>query len=189
MSEKQDYLRTRKTRVRQLYLRDNLEAPAIAARLIEDGTIETKSEESALRLVRADVAEIKKEIAAERGEIAAHDGGASLDAQLKELERLEFSYRGQVALAENDEIVTTVIPTQNGEMVIEKPKVAAGVKQRALKDAAIIAQRIAEKEAEIAKATAEQSESGEEAMTPGLTILESGDTIPNLIAKNNLRVN
>jgi hypothetical protein len=49
------YLEKRKRRVRELYEKEGLQARDIAARLVDEGTIETLDEslESAIRLVRA----------------------------------------------------------------------------------------------------------------------------------------
>jgi hypothetical protein len=69
---KRQYLDRRRRRVRELFRFEGLQPREIAEILVKDGTIETADEslESALRLVRSDVAEIRAEIDDERTEDA-----------------------------------------------------------------------------------------------------------------------
>jgi hypothetical protein len=84
---KERYIARRQRRVRELYIGEGLQPRAIAERLVKDGTIETTDEslESALRLVRSDVAAIREEIDAERAEDAKPFTVNEIDALEREL--------------------------------------------------------------------------------------------------------
>lgn len=178
---KQQYLARRRRRVRELYRGDGLTPREIAERLVKDGTIETTDEslESALRLVRQDVAAIREEIDAERAEdskpIHASNEIDAIERELADLrkehqrqemiadgEPVEMCARSRVRLAEcvqpecgalgshapfvGPAIGITIADTPQGPITTYKALWPSGTRQKASKDAAILARQIRETE-------------------------------------------
>jgi hypothetical protein len=157
-TSKRAYLARRKRRVRELYL-DGLDPRDIAVKLVEDGTIETTDEslESAARLVRGDVAEIKAEIESVRIQ-DAQVAGSERDALERKLKRLRAEYERQVMIAngEPDEtgveaVIVTTMDTPNGPLTSQRPKWPASSRQKASKDASILAEKIGDVEIALAR--------------------------------------
>src|ERR1700694_1616641 len=97
-SSKKAYIARRRRRVREGFIGEGLAPREIAAKLVADGTIETTDEslESAIRIVRSDVAGIRGEIDAEREEDdQQHAASNTADAMERELARLRTEQRRQ----------------------------------------------------------------------------------------------
>lgn len=181
------YLAKRDARIEHLFMREGMEPRDITTAMLADGTLKSKTRESAERTVRAVVAKIRERIDTSRVEdakpvVATND----VDAMERRLARLRWSHQKNVEIAEDESFITTNMLTPNGAVVIEKSKWPPGVRQKAAKDAAGIANQIAE--LEIALAAKRQTEVGvgEAAGDGGLTIIESDLTIPELIERNGI---
>lgn len=183
---KRMYLAKRKKRVRELYIHGRLEPRDIAAKLVDDGTIETTDEslESAVRLVRGDVAKIRAEITSHReGDADASVAFNEIDALEYELadlrkerdrqqliadgEPIEMCARSSVpppacanplCLAEEKHVPyvgpaigVTITYTPQGPMTSYKALWPAGVRQKASKDAAILAEKVSKLEVALAE--------------------------------------
>jgi hypothetical protein len=221
---KKAYLVRRKRRVRELYL-EGYDAPEIARQCVAEGVIETIDEslESAIRLVRADIAEFRRELSAHRAADANPEvAGSEIDALERKLRRLREAHADQrrIATGEPTEICArsrfeiaactdrtcgatgkhmpfvgpaigvVITDTPQGAMTSYKALWPAGVRQKAVKDAALLAEKIAELEIVIAvrRAADAASAGGDGADQGGLTIVESDKSIDELI-EINLSVN
>jgi len=101
------YLAKRKKRVREIFEREGLQPRDIAARLVNEGVIETLDEslESATRLVRADLKEIRLSIDTGRAADAVPAlAGNEIDALERELAELRRQHARQELIAEGEPI-------------------------------------------------------------------------------------
>jgi hypothetical protein len=130
----------RNARIAQLFFVEGLETTDIAERLMEEGLLESKSEESAKKTVRNEIARIKEHRRAD-----AEQNEDDQTAKERHLARMGYAVRKLVALIENEDVITKVIGmTKDGTPVTtEVPAVTAAVKQKAMKDLAAISERIA----------------------------------------------
>ena len=182
---KREYLAKRRRRVRELYVDFGLTSRQIAEKLVSAGVIETTDEslESAIRLVRSDVAEIRREVDAERDEDGKREvAGSAGDALRRQLERLRYSYEKQREIADDESIVTSTMTTPNGVIVTEKPKWPPGVRQKAAKDAVLIAKEISQLETELAtKSEVATTAAGAKSQVPPFRMVFSGRPLEDLI--------
>jgi hypothetical protein len=184
------YLSKRDARITHLFLREGFEPRDIASTMLDEGTLRSDSYESAVRTVRGVVAKIRHGIDADRG----HDAAAAvatneIDALERKLRRLRADHAWQVSVSDDDSVITRNMVTPNGPMVIEKDRWPAGVRQKARKDAAALAEKIADLEIVLAsKRHADTDKAGSGAESGGLVIIESEKSIAELIAAN-LNVN
>lgn len=198
LESKRAYIARRKRCVRELYVREGYEVRDIAAALVADETITTTDEslESAIRLVRSDVAEIRAELDGLRSADAQPNvAGNEVDALERKLERLRKEHRRQESIASGepdeqgrDAQLTTTTDTPGGPIIVVRPKWPAGVRQKASKDACTLAEKIAEIEITLAEKRRSEEEDGTSAQDGGLTIVESDKSLQELIARN-LHVN
>jgi hypothetical protein len=220
---KKRYLARRMKRVRELYLRDGLEPRDIAAELVKDGTIETTDEsfESAIRLVRGDVAKIRAEIDGRRAadsekKVAINE----IDALERELAELRKAHADQKLIAAGEPtemcarsrypiiactnpdclatgkhfpfvapaIGVTMTDTPQGMMTSYRALWPAGVRQKASKDAAILAEKISKLEivlSEKRRAPMQPGKGEDDGPGDGLfQIVTSGKPMNDLIATN-----
>lgn len=184
------YLAKRDARIEQLYVREGEEPRDIAVKMLEEGTLTSKSEESAIRTVRGIVAIIRTRLDGARSDDSKSEVATNeVDALERKLKRLREDHAWQLAKSEDETTVTHTMVTPNGPLLIEKAKWPAGVRQKARKDAAMLAEKIADLEIALAARRAIEVERdagvGE---SGGLTIIESDKSIAELIDRN-LRVN
>lgn len=201
---KKAYLAKRKARVRELYIHARLEPRDIAAKLVHDGTIETTDEslESAVRLVREDVRELREQITRHRSGDAdatvAFDEIDALEYELSDL-RSERDRQKRIADGEPDEngkeavLIVTMMGAEGEPFQFEKPKWPAGVRQKAGKDAAQLTKDISKLEVALAEkrrliAEAAKRSGGDKGKAVGaddvFTIHTSGDQFDDLVARN-----
>ncbi len=159
---KAQYLKKRRARVRELYIHERLEPRNIARRLVDEGSIETSDEslESAIRLVRDDVKSIRAEINSRRGADAdatvAFDEVDALEYELADL-RHERDRQKRIADGEPDTdgkeavYIVTMMGAGGEPIQFEKPKWPPGVRQKAGKDAALLAEKVSKLEVALAE--------------------------------------
>jgi hypothetical protein len=197
---KKTYLAKRKARVRQLHIHEHMGTRDIAAKLVNDGTIETSDEslESAIRLVREDVREIRAELSRERDEDApvSFDALDALEYELTDL-RIERDYQRMIARGEPDEngqeaeLVTNMIGKGGEPVPFIRPKWPAAVRQKASKDAAILAEKISKLEVALAEKRAAKKPATQGKASDGapvddgiFRIVTSGKPVDDLIQEN-----
>jgi hypothetical protein len=194
VESKKSYLAKRLARVRELYMHEGLEPVDIAERLVDEGAIKTSSDtlDSAVRLVRADVALIRKGVDAQR-KTDAPLVSRDLDVLERELLRLRRELRRQEIIAAGepgpdgkDATITTSTITPEGVIVMTRPKWPAGVRQKASRDASRLATEISKIEMVLSEKRSVEAEGSAEkdAMAGGLTIIESDKSIEELIKQN-----
>ena len=186
------YLARRDARIEQLFLREGYEPRDIADAMLDDGTLQSDSVESARRVVRSVVAKIRARIDGDRGEdsrpvVATND----IDALERKLRRLrsDLAWQNMVAAGEPntdgaEATVTTTVDTPNGIITSVRPKWPAGKRVDAKKAASALAEKIAELEIALSTKRALISEAEQHTGDGGLTIIESDKTIPELIRAN-----
>ncbi len=110
---------------------------------------------------------------------------------MRELAALQEARQAQLKISKDESLIPIVTRVKRGksvtEIVTKKPKVAAGVRQKAAKDAAILARQIANVEKLIAARKAEsgaERERSENAKGGLFEIVVSGKSINSLIAHN-----
>lgn len=183
---KREEIRKRNARIAELYT-DGYETTQITERMLTEGSLASKSFTSAARTVRIAVADLRRELAVDRREIGKIAGGEILDAMIREHGRVLKEYRRQLDIAADEEFITITVSTPNGPIVTSKPRTATGTRQRASKDAATLSKELGRIEAQIAQKRAEiaePTERGEANFEPGLTIIRSELSIPELIERN-----
>lgn len=187
------YLRRRDARIDELYFSEGLEPRDIATRMLREETLGSVSDESAVRTVRGVVAKLRKRIESERVE----DGQITValtraDSLEREISRLRFEHQRQVRIADGEPdssgkeaTITSSVDTPQGMITSVRPKWPAGVRQKASRDAATLAQKISKLEADLTDLRFNELEKGKDgAADGGLTIIESDKSIPELIVKN-----
>lgn len=106
-TSKRDYISRRKARVRDLYVTERLAPREIAARLVQEETIETTDEslESAIRIVRGDVAALRSELVSHRsGDADPSLAFDDLDALEAELTGLRVERDRQLVIAAGEPV-------------------------------------------------------------------------------------
>lgn len=153
---KRGAVQQRKRAVRKLFLLEGLDASEIAERLLETGELVSRSFDSAARIVRGDVAELKGLAEFSRGEQDKADAlveSANLldPVLLRKLSRLNDAFRDCQKVIDDDSTVETVIDGPQGITRIRRPRFSATAIGKAIKDKSHIALRLAEVEQEIAE--------------------------------------
>lgn len=224
---KKTYLAKRKNRVRELYIHDRMQPRDIAARLVADGVIETTDEslESAVRLVRDDVREIREELVRYRsGDAAPAVAFDEIDAMENELADLRREHTRQRMIADGEPtencarsgiavtacankdclngehrpfigpaVGISVTNTPQGPMVTYKALWPAGVRQKASKDAALIAEKISKLEVALSEKRAAANPAPDakkdSATADVFRVVASGKPMNELITENANRIN
>lgn len=124
----------------QLFFVENLETSDIAEVLTAEGLLDSKSAESAKKIVRTEIAKLRD--SRREDEAAIADDGT---AKERHIARMTYAVRKLIALIEDDSVLTKVIGmTKDGQPVTtEVPAVPVAVKQKAMKDLAAISERMA----------------------------------------------
>lgn len=182
---RKQYLAKRDARIEELFLREGLEPRDIAVMMLAEETLTSESEDSAIRTVRGVVAKIRKRIDdARTGDAKVEVASNEIDALERKLSRLRADHTWQLGISEDETIITTTVVTTNGEIVVEKPKWPAGVRQRARRDAAALAEKISELECVISSKRNFEMDGDAQREQGGLVIIESDKSISELIKAN-----
>lgn len=184
--------RTRKNRVRRLFLRDGLDGLEIADRLLEDGDL-TCSLRRARQLVREDVAELRAELEANRVDqddedakrLAADGVPWSL---IRKYERARHAYQRACEIAEDESFVT--VEWSNGAQsgTTQKPKWPPSVKASAIVEMRQGAKLLAEIEEEVERIRGRGKDAAEGDSHEGRLVVIAGDeSLDDLIQQVNFR--
>jgi hypothetical protein len=179
MPSKSRELQKRRDLIRKLYVIEGFETRDIAEKLLGDGTLKSRSFESALKTVRNEVAEIKREM---REDVAANEDEGS--AKERHINRLLYTVRKLIALIEDDSFITKVVGyTKDGPITSEVPAVPVAVKQKAMKDLAAISERLAVVTGvEVGKLEPKGDREAAETSATEFTFNFSGSTLDSLIS-------
>lgn len=182
---RRSYLAKRDARIEDLYLREGDEPRDIAVKMLVEATLTSESEDSAIRTVRGVVAKIRKRIdTARTGDARTEVATNEIDALERKLKRLRADHSWQLYISDDESIITTTTITTNGPVIVERAKWPAGVRQRARRDAAALAEKISELECVLAAKRELDVEADAVGESGGLTIVESDKSIQELIKAN-----
>lgn len=214
----EEYILQRDERIVELSRREGFRAGDIAALMLREGTLQSRSKESAIHTVRVVLTKAREELNDERtGDAAPAVVSNEIDALERKLDRLRAEHARQMVIATGEPtencarsgiaVVTcrnqdciergehvpfvgpaigmTMMTTPQGPMISYKALWPAGVRQKASKDAAGLAEKIADLEIALdtkRQATIESDATG--AGEGGLTIVPSDKPIADLIKLN-----